>query len=44
MRPHATEPFTKDVIRVVPAVVSFLLVSAGLQRLLSFPANSELVS
>ena len=36
------EPFTKAVIRV-PAVVSSLRVVAGLQRLLSFPANSELV-
>ena len=42
-RPRATEPFTKGVICVVPAVVSFLRVVAGLQRLLSFPANSELV-
>ena len=42
-RPRATEPFTKAVIHVVPAVVSFLSVVAGLQRLLSFPANSELV-
>ena len=35
--------FTKIVIRVVPAVVSSLCVVAGLQRMLSFPANSELV-
>ena len=40
-RPHAAEPFTKAVIRVVPAVVSSLRVV--LQRLLSFPANSELI-
>ena len=42
-RPRSTEPFTKAVIRVVPAVVSSLRVVAGLQLLLSFPANSELV-
>ena len=41
-QPGATEPFTKAVIRVVPAVVSSLRVVAGLQRLLSFPENSEL--
>ena len=34
--------FTKAVIHV-PAVVSSLRVVSGLQRLLSFPANSELV-
>ena len=43
-RCRATELFTKAVIRVVPAVVSSLRVVAGLQRLLSFPANSGLVS
>ena len=40
MRPRVTEPFTKAVIRVVPVVVSSLRVVAGLQRLISFPANS----
>ena len=42
-RPREIEPFTKAVIRVVPTVVSSLCVVAGLQRLLCFPANSELV-
>ena len=37
------QPFTKAVIRVVPAVVSSLRIVAGLQLLLSFLANSELV-
>ena len=37
------EPFTKAVICVVPDLVSSLCVVAGLQRLLSFPANSKLV-
>ena len=37
------EPFTKAVIRV-PAVVSSLRVVAGLQQLLSFPANSVIRS
>ena len=36
-QPHATEPFTKAVIRVVPAMVSSLHVAAGLQQLPSFP-------
>ena len=36
-RPRATEPLTKAVIRVVPAVVSSLYVVEGLQRLPSFP-------
>ena len=40
MRPRAAEPFTKAVIRVVPVVVSSLRVVAGLQRLISFQANS----
>ena len=39
-RPRATEPFTKAVIRVVSCGVR---VVANLQRLLSLPANSELV-
>ena len=38
------EPFTKAVICVVPALVFSLHVVAGLQRLLSFPANSKLVT
>ena len=42
-QPHATEPFTKAVIRIVPGVVSSLSVVAGLQRLLSFLAYIELV-
>ena len=37
------EPFTKAVIRVVPVLVSSLRVVAGLQRLLSFPANKLLI-
>ena len=41
VRPHETEPFTKAVIRVVPAMVSSLRVVAGLQQLLSFPENNE---
>ena len=43
MQPRVTEPFTKAVIHVVPAVDSSLRVVAGLQRLLSFPANSEFI-
>ena len=43
-RPRATETFTKAVIRVVTMVVSSLRVVAGLQRLLSFLANSEFIS
>ena len=38
------KPFTKAVIHIVPAVVSSLRVVAVLQRLFSFPANSELVN
>ena len=34
--PRATEPFTKAVIHIVPAVVSSLHHVAGLQRLFSF--------
>ena len=40
--PCATGRFTKAVIQVDPAVLSSLCVVVGLQRLLFFPANSEL--
>ena len=39
----ASEPFTKAVICIVPALVSSLRVVAGLTLLLTFPANSKLV-
>ena len=41
MRLRATEPFTKAVTWVLPAVVSSLCVVAGLQRVISFLANSK---
>ena len=43
VRRCATEPFTKAIIDAIPAEVPSLCIVAGLQRLFSSPANSELV-